>query len=421
MVMPTRNMSERDFELKANVRRVLWAQGYSTRLDVLLAYALDPRGASQSGRAGLTDLDVLGVRLLPGFHVHTAIADCKTSRDRVPERLFWLAGVSQFFGSDVNLLVRSQPIPQHAIPLARSLGLTLVGPDDLTILGNTYPDASGLAGAPEWYEFFSPELLGVALERLSRLPEQLRHVKLYREAHYWLESPHVRLQRIVGALGELAKDGSRGTTFQLVFADFVWLYVLALWSACQSLAGGGISKIDRSLHVYLNGNEDGLRNLLQVRQGFEALARQANVEVHLSTHPPYFRELLDVIGRCLRRPEATGRMARRAEWVVLGQMIGDLGPPTWSMTEDDLFGDKLLGDVARFLVRASGLDDSFLEKYHALLYGSTSSTNQSTIPLPEAESDTSSAANQGNLEAGESEVQSHRNAESGSIDRGDEP
>src|SRR5437868_13907615 len=108
--MPRRHESERDFTLKATIRAVLWAQGYSTRLDVLLAYDKDSQGKNGSGKAGLTDLDVLGVRLDPGFRIHTAIADCKTTSGQVPERLFWLSGVGKFFGSDTNLLVRSQPI-----------------------------------------------------------------------------------------------------------------------------------------------------------------------------------------------------------------------------------------------------------------------------------------------------------------------
>ena len=94
--MPRRNESERDFELKSSIRAVLWNQGYSTRLDVLLSYDKDTQGRNGSRRAGLTDLDVLGVRLDPGFRAHTAIADCKTTLGQVPERLFWLSGVGNF-------------------------------------------------------------------------------------------------------------------------------------------------------------------------------------------------------------------------------------------------------------------------------------------------------------------------------------
>ena len=60
-------------------------------------------------------------------------------------------------------------------------------------------------------------------------------------------------------------------------------------------------------------------------------------------------------------------MARRAEWLVVGQMVGNLGAPPWKFTDDDLIGSKLLGDVAKFMVQESGLKQSFLESYLNLL------------------------------------------------------
>jgi hypothetical protein len=349
------------------MRRILWAQGYSTRLDVSLAYDFHPSRADRPGKAGLTDLDVLGVRLLPGFRSYTAVADCKTSRGGVPERLFWLSGVGTFFGSDNSLLVRAHTLPQHAIPLARALGIAIVGPEDLEILLNTYPDGNGEGDADIWREFFSPTLLGETLLRLARLPNHLGYVETYRDCRYWMESPYTRLQRSVGALQELAKDGTRSKIFRLVFADFVWLYVVAIWRACGALASDGLSRVERGLSLYLSGNEEGLRSLQQAQQGVKALLGSRNKNLPLAIEPPYFPELLEVVGRCLRRPEATARMARRAEWLMVGQMVGGLGPPPWQRTSEDSMAEKLLGDVARFLVQASGLDGSFLEQYLHLL------------------------------------------------------
>lgn len=171
-----RNDAERDFTLKAAIRSILWAQGFSTRLDVLLAYDRDPRGRTAGGKAGLTDLDVLGMRLDPGFRVHTAIADCKTSSGKVPERLFWLAGVGRFFRADSSLLVRSKPLPDHAVPLARNLDITVVGPDDLAILTNTYVFDDGHAPAEVWRDFFAPDLMAEVLMRVARLPGTLADI-----------------------------------------------------------------------------------------------------------------------------------------------------------------------------------------------------------------------------------------------------
>lgn len=365
--MPYRHESEKDFMLKAEMRAVLWSQGYSTRLDVLLAYEKNTQGKSGAGKAGITDLDVLGIRLDPGFRVHTAIADCKTVTGQVPERLFWLSGVGKFFGADTNFLVRSRPLPEHAPPLARSLDINLVGPDDLAILANTYVNPSGQQMLPIWQSFFSPALLGETLEKLSRLPSSLNKVERYRETFYWMDETHKQLNQILVALQQMAKDGSSGPTFYLVFADFVWLYVITLWRTCQALNANGFSKIEQGLQLYINGYEAGTQRLQRWKQTFEALARQIQKDINLPLLPSYFRGLLEVVARCIRRPNATAKMARRAEWAVIGQIVGNLGLPPWTLTDDDLIGSKLLGDVARFLVQASGLKKSFLDFYLDLI------------------------------------------------------
>lgn len=363
--MAQRDDSEKDFGLKAAIRAVLWAQGYTTRLDVLLAYDKDTQGKSRSGKAGLTDLDVLGIRLDPGFRIHTVIADCKTASGKIPERLFWLSGVSKFFESDTNLLVRSHSLPDHAFPLARTLDIALVGPDDLSILTNTYVNPSGQNLARVWQDFFSPQLLGETLTRLSRLP--LAEVARYREARYWMDPPYIRIQQILVALQHMAKEGSNGPTFQLVFADFVWLYVIALWYACETLNANGPSRLERELELYINGNEAGMRNLQKMKRSFETLARQIHKDINVPLLPHYFKNLLEVVVRCVRRPNAVAKMARRAEWLIVGQMVGNLGLPPWKLTDDDLIGSKLLGDIARFMVQASGLKSSFLDVYLDLL------------------------------------------------------
>jgi hypothetical protein len=365
--MTKRSEGERDFLLKSTIRAILWSQGYSTRLDVLLAYDKDTQGKNGPAKIALTDLDVLGIRLDPGFRIHTVVADCKTTTSQVPERLFWLSGVGKFFGSDTNLLVRSRPLPEHAPPLARSLDITLVGPDDLAILTNTYVNSSGGVLSQVWQDFFSPELLDEVLTRLSRLPSQLIRVERYRETGYWMEEPYRRLQQIFSALQYMSKDGSNGPIFHLVFADFVWLYVVALWEACEALNAMGLSRLERGLELYINGNEAGMRNIQRMKQSFETLARQLNEDVNLSLMPPYFKNLLEIIARCVRRPNAVSKMARRAEWLIIGQMVGKLGTPPWKFTDDDLIGSKLLGDIARFMVQVSGLKPSYLETYLDLL------------------------------------------------------
>src|SRR5262249_14427783 len=152
--------------------------------------------------------------------------------------------------------------------------------------------------------------------------------------------------RTVAALRPLEREKTTGYVAQTVFADFVWLYVLALWEAAEKLTLNGLARLDAGLKVYLNGDEAGLQNLQRLSAFVKEFARQANGEdVTLPLFPPYYERLLDLVTRCVRRPQAFARMARRAEWLLVGQMIEPIGPPPWQYGEDDVLGDKLLGDV----------------------------------------------------------------------------
>jgi hypothetical protein len=361
--MAPRNEYEKDFDLKVKTREILWAQGYSTRLDVLLALELDPRGRAASGKAGLTDIDVFGIRLDPGFQVRTGIADCKTVRGKVPERLFWLAGVSKFFASDGSMLVRSTNLPDHAIPLARSLDISLVGPDDLAILHNTYvPPSYG----KDWDTFHSSALQEKVLSQIGKLPSAGAQIDRYREFQFWMEPRHLRLQHVPRTVLWLERMGENTRTTRIAFADLVWMYVLALWQAMAELVRNGLTRLERGLELYLSGYELGMDNLVRLRNALSSIV-QEGTSPELPLLPPYAKDLQELIVRCVRRPEATGRLARRAEWLLSAQLIGGLGPPPWPYAETDVIADKLLGDTARFLARATGLDRSILDSYLSLL------------------------------------------------------
>lgn len=45
------------------------------------------------------------------------------------------------------------------------------------------------------------------------------------------------------------------------------------------------------------------------------------------------------------------------------QMVESAGPPPWVYTDDDVYCDKLLGDVAIFIARETGIDQSLLDAY----------------------------------------------------------
>ena len=80
--------------------------------------------------------------------------------------------------------------------------------------------SSGQTLTQVWQDFFSPEILGDALTRLSRLPQSLINVEEYRETRYWMDEPYRRLNQILVALQPMAKEGSGGPTFQDFVGEF---------------------------------------------------------------------------------------------------------------------------------------------------------------------------------------------------------
>lgn len=197
-------------------------------------------------------------------------------------------GIGAFFGADATLLVRAQPFPEHAPTLARALGISLVGQDDLDILSKTYSPPGGAFDTPVWDNFFSPETVSNVIALLRRLPDPLRPVTLYRLMRYWMQPTHLRLTRSIAALRPMAAGKTRGTVAELVFADYVWLYAVALWEACEALVLNGLSRLKQGLQLYLSGDEVGLQNLQRITTAVENITRNVNPHASLGVFPPYF-------------------------------------------------------------------------------------------------------------------------------------
>ena len=95
-----------DFDLKIRLSNIFWALGCYTRIEVKLA----EYGVKQEAPLELTDLDVLGIRVLPDLSFEYLVADCTSNKDVIKspiQRVFWLKGVMTFFGASKGYLVLS--------------------------------------------------------------------------------------------------------------------------------------------------------------------------------------------------------------------------------------------------------------------------------------------------------------------------
>lgn len=362
-------MSEKDIQLKNLVRKIFWYEGLSSRLNVKLS-ALIPRDMSRT-RAPLeeyTDLDVLGIVFAPDFRLRLKIADCKTSPKRIPERLFWLEGVKRFFRADECYLVRPYEVTSSSKQLAARLGISLICGNDLDVLTQIVSNASEtISDSP----FLSGSSYHEREQILNSLEEKLQPLQTYRLLYYWLFEPNRNLQQLISFLGDFRPHLHADLKPHLMlFSDYVWLYTLTTLQTVEYIATAGISNINHSMRQYLFGGELALREReLLVKQLKELRSIIEGKEAHsardmFSVLPPYYDDLLELVTRFIRKPRASGKALRYAEWLNLSAAFlsqpSDLPP---ELVPIDEISVKLLNDVAIFIAKASGLDKSFSDKY----------------------------------------------------------
>ena len=132
---------EKDLVIKLSMRRIFWGMNYATRLNLLLGLP----GSGQS-EDGLSDLDRVGFSVGGDFSVRLLIADCKSGGRVSPAaRLFWLAGVRDFFGADRAYAVLTRKIPDGVREQAGRLGLDVLDEADRQILENVHGPQSPTA------------------------------------------------------------------------------------------------------------------------------------------------------------------------------------------------------------------------------------------------------------------------------------
>jgi hypothetical protein len=102
VIMP---VTVKDLPLKLQFRRILFAEGYWSPIEVELSNYEDLGNTLK--RRSLTDLDVLGIKFDRLFNRTCVVGDCKSGRNvSDANRLFWLRGVKDYFGADLAYYLR---------------------------------------------------------------------------------------------------------------------------------------------------------------------------------------------------------------------------------------------------------------------------------------------------------------------------
>lgn len=381
-------MSELDLPQKLQMRRAFWAMGASSRIDVKLS-TLIPRTQSRTAASSeeWTDLDVLGVEYAPLSGLSFAVADCKTIKGRVAERVFWLRGVADLFGATTAYLNRDDTLPAAARQLANKLGIAAMDSTDRRGL----LDQLGEGRLPAAGSFLDRETLMKWIELTSSTPGRTEAIQRYRRAYYWLLPRHKNLTQLpaylTGVAGEFRAD-QRWSLALLI--DLSWLYLLSLLWALDEITRLHLSDPASSLRQAILGGQQEIREKEQLAEQLKQLIsyvdpRRSKQLPSVPVEPKYFTELTDLASRLLRRrSQATGAL-RVLEFVGVETIAGRGASWTEAFPASDPLEAKLASDVARFLCRACGVTTDLLRLFDESV-GAIADTKGSTSEQPSEKS-----------------------------------
>lgn len=366
-------MTRQDIAQKVEMRRLFWAMGAATRLEVRLA-ALVPRRDGRADRQEWTDVDVLGVHYAPVSGLSYVLADCKTVRGRATERIFWLRGVMDLFGAHAGYLVRDWEVHAAGRQLAARLGVTPLDPADRQALIRDLGDKA----LPAAGDLFSADRLTRWERLLGSAPGDVARLQRYRESTYWL-APRNRnltyLPTVVRAHSQfLPANSDWGLAIVL---DLAWLYLMAAMAAVDEMSRIGLSDLQNGLRQVIAGDERERREKEDLARRLRDLFSRLDIAGELPAvgpDPEFFGELLDLVHRLSRRRHEAMEALRVLEFVGTETVAGR--GATWSeaFPTDGRLAVKLASDTIRFLVRACGLPNDFLQRFDDLTRRSGSAT-----------------------------------------------
>lgn len=343
------------------MRRVFWGMNHATRLNLLLALPGSGKASEE-----LSDLDCVGFSVGGDFSIRLLIADCKSGGRVSPaSRLFWLAGVRDFFGADRAYSVLVRRIPDGVREQAGRLGVDILGDADREILENVHCQFAPPA------PFFDIQGAKRLQDLQRQLDKRLDRLVRFRDHEYWHLPPERRLQRLLAAMREAGPAlNVRQQGHVVLVVDLLFLLTLSLLGACRHVSSTSLSDPRRTLlHYLLGGGEQARARERSIEEfvgaleslGGKGIEVPAAILESVSVEPPYFDALAETVTRMLRRPRDAQRLLRYFEW--WGQAQIALGGPPVEEALGPAYGEytrKLVNDIVRMALEAANLDKQWM-------------------------------------------------------------
>jgi len=350
----------KDFELKIRLNNIFWSLGCYTRLEVKLAeYSTHNRIPME-----LTDLDVLGIRILPDLNIDYLTADCTSSKHVIKspiQRVFWLKGIMDFFGASKGYLSlkTKNPIPEVQRIVAYRLGVTILDENNLSNLEKRVSNSGSLrlqSGKPDSWLYFE--------NNLTTISKNLAPLLNFRKHKYWINQPYQNLYSLISVIGKNRRffDGENRLQRALVL-DLLALFSLSLLQMSAYVFQVNPENPEMELKAYFYGGHTEMQRkqiiINNIQKLIENIPQQGDLfNQHLKLDPEYLPNMFDVGFRLLNKPFDSSQILRYLQVVLFEKTLNKGENQEGLNYLDTSFSDttkKLTKDIAKFFSDATGL------------------------------------------------------------------
>jgi|GEM_PF-4865914 len=358
---------EQDFELKIRLNNIFWSLNCYTRIEIKLAeYSSQTRKPTE-----LTDIDVLGIRVLPDMLIEYIIADCTTNKKFIKspiQRIFWLKGVMEFFKTKKGYLClgTDQSIPENQRLVAQKLGITILNQDNLLNLEKRILDINtkylNLSNSNCWRYF----------ERnLSHISKDLQFLLLFRKHLFWMNSPYQNISRLLIYSAKYAEKFDPKNKFHKALAvDLLTLFGLAVLQMSSYVFHINPENPELELRSYFYGGYDEMKRREAIVEHINKLLQKVYKQKQLfeipmlQLDPEYLPNLFDIAFRLLNRPKDSSQILRYLQLILFEKVLYQKNNSNGIEYINSNFSDitkKLSKDLAKFFCSSTGLSEELFE------------------------------------------------------------
>lgn len=350
----------KDFDLKIRLNNIFWLLGCFTRLEVKLAQ----HTAQSKIPMELTDLDVLGIRILPDFNIDYLVSDCTTNKHVIEspvQRVFWLKGVMDFFGASKGYLSlgTKNVIPEVQRTVAYKLGISILNENNLYNLEKRVinTDSTQLQlNKPESWLYFE--------NNLTNIPKDLEPLLKFRKHKYWINQPYQNLHALISLVDKHKKlfDEENRPQKALVI-DLLAIFSLSLLQMSSYVSQVNPENPEMELKVYFYGGYTEMKSKELIVQNIQKLMenipkQETLFRQHFKLDPDYLPSMFETGFRLLNKPCDSSQILRYLQALLFEKTINKGENQEGMNYLKTGFSDttkKLTKDIAEFFCNATGL------------------------------------------------------------------